>query len=95
MWLCDLVAELLPFYEGCRKTMGFFRRQEERMAVHYLTWQYQKMNLPVPMLAALERHAKKIVDEAHRVGAERSRNVMGIIKESVEDLKKSKTYEKK
>jgi hypothetical protein len=70
--------------------MGFFRRQEERMAVHYLTWQYQKMNLPVPMLAELERNAKKIVDEAHRISSERSRNVMGIIKESVEDFNKKR-----
>ena len=75
--------------------MGFFRRQEERMAVHYLTWQYQKRNLPVPMLAELEQHAKKIVDEAHRISAERGRNVMGIIKESVKDLIKNKTYDKK
>ena len=70
--------------------MGFFRRQEERMAVHYLTWQYQKMNLPVPMLAELEPQAKKIVDEAHRIGTERGRNVMGIIKELVEDFNKKR-----
>ena len=75
--------------------MGFLRRQEERMALHYLTWQYQKRNLPVPMLAELEQHAKKIVDEAHRIGAERGRNVMGIIKELVEDFKKKSTYGKK
>jgi len=75
--------------------MRFFRRQEERMALHYLTWQYQKMNLPVPILAELEQHAKKIVDEAHRIGSQRGRNVMGIIKESVEDFKKQSTYGKK
>ncbi len=75
--------------------MGFFRQQEERMAVHYLTWQYQKRNLPVPMLAEMELHAKKIVDEAHRISAERGRNVMGIIKELIEDLKKNTTNEKK
>ena len=75
--------------------MGFFRRQEERMAVHYLTWQYQKRNLPVPMLTELELHAKRIVDEAHRIGAARGRNVMEIIKESVEDFKKNTPYEKK
>jgi len=75
--------------------MGFFRQQEERMAVHYLTWQYQKRNLPVPMLAELELHAKKIVDEAHRISAERGRNVMGIIKESVTNLNKNTTYGKK
>ena len=71
--------------------MGFFRRQEERMALHYLTWQYQKRNLPVPMLADLEQHAKKIVAEAHRISAERGLNVMEIIKKSVEDLKKNRT----
>ncbi len=69
--------------------MGFLRRQEEKMAVHYLTWQYQKRNLPVPMLSELQQHAKKIVDEAHRIGSQRGRNVMGIIKELVRDIKKN------
>jgi hypothetical protein len=28
--------------------MGFFRQQEERLAIRFLTWQYQKWGKPLP-----------------------------------------------
>jgi hypothetical protein len=68
--------------------MGFLRHYEERMALHYLTWQYQKRNLPVPPLADLKSDAAQIVAEAHRIAAERGRNVAAIIKELVQEIKK-------
>ena len=68
--------------------MSFIRRQEERLAVHLLTWQYQRMNLPVPAMEALERQAAKLVDDAHGIARERGRNVMSIIREMISDLKK-------
>jgi len=68
--------------------MGFLRRQEERLAVHLLTWQYQKMNQPVPSMQELEHQAKKLVNEAHRIAKERGRNVMSITKELIADIKK-------
>lgn len=68
--------------------MGFIRRQEERLAVRYLQWQHEKQKMPPPPLAELERQAEKIVDEAHRIGRERGSNVLAIIKELIEDLKK-------
>ena len=67
---------------------GFLRRQEERLAIHLLTWQYQKMNLSVPSMQALEQQAKKLVDDAHRIARERGKNVMSIIKELITDIKK-------
>lgn len=63
--------------------MGFIRRQEERMAIQFLTWKYQKMNLEVPKDSELQKHASKIIDDAHRIARERGSNVISIIKELV------------
>ena len=68
--------------------MGFIRQQEEKMAVRLLTWRYQKMNIAVPPLPELERQAAKLVEDAHRIARERGRNVMSILKDLVEDLKR-------
>ena len=70
--------------------MGFIRQQEERMALRYLAWQYQRMDRPAPPLSEMEKQAAKIVDDAHAIAHKRGRNVLGIIKELVEDLKKDK-----
>jgi len=70
--------------------MGFIRQQEEKMAVRLLTWRYQKMNITVPAMSELERQAAKLVDDAHDIARERGRNVMSIMKDLVDDLKKRK-----
>lgn len=67
--------------------MGFIRRQEERLAERLLRWHYQKNQLPVPSDAALRVRAGRIVDEAHRIGARRGQNLMGILNDLVKDLK--------
>ena len=69
--------------------MGFIRRQEIQIAIKFLVWQYQKANLPVPEHSALERHAGKIIDEAHRIARERGGNVLSIIKELAAGIKKN------
>ena len=68
--------------------MGFFRQQEERLTMRFLTWRHQKLNIPVPDDAELELQAAKIVAEAHRIARERGRNVIAIIKDLVADIKK-------
>lgn len=68
--------------------MGFIRRQEERLAIRLLTWQYQRMNMPVPTMEELEIHAARLVDDAHKIAQERGRNVMGILKELIADIRK-------
>ncbi len=68
--------------------MGFIRRQEERLAIRLLTWQYQRMNMPVPTMEELEIHAARLVDDAHKIAKERGRNVMGILKELIADIRK-------
>jgi hypothetical protein len=67
--------------------MGFIRQQQERLAVRYLRWRYQKMNLPLPATSELERQARKIVAEAHQIARSRGRNVLVIMKELIADLK--------
>jgi hypothetical protein len=68
--------------------VGFLRQQEERLAIRFLTWQYQKLNAPLPKDSELAQQASKIVDEAHQIARERGRNVVGIIKDLIADLKK-------
>jgi hypothetical protein len=70
--------------------VGFIRQQEKRLAVRLLTWQYQRMNIPVPSMEALEQQAARFVEDAHRIARERGRNVMSILKEMIGDLKQKK-----
>jgi len=69
---------------------GFIRQQEERLAVRFLVWQYERMNLPVPPIASLEKQAAKIVEDAHIIARKRGRNVVAIMKELVEEIRKDK-----
>ena len=68
--------------------MGFIRRQEERLAIRLLTWQYQRINMPVPSMEALEIHAAGLVNDAHKIARERGRNVVAILKELIADIRK-------
>lgn len=67
--------------------MGFIRQQEEKLAVRFLSWQYEKLKKPVPDEAELVNQAVKIVDEAHRIARQRGSNVVGIIKELIAEVK--------
>jgi hypothetical protein len=44
--------------------------------------------MPVPDEAELQLQAVQIVAEAHRIARERGRNVIAIIKDLIEDIKK-------
>lgn len=68
--------------------MGFFRKQQERMAIRLLAWQYQRMNAQIPPVDQLDAQAVKLVDDAHRIARERGKNVLEILKDLVEDIKK-------
>lgn len=70
--------------------MSFFRQQEEKLAMRFLSWQYQKLDVPVPDDAELARQAVKIVEEAHQIARERGRNVVSIMKDLIADLKKNR-----
>ena len=68
--------------------MGFIRQQEEKLAMRFLSWQYEKLKQPVPPEAELAQQAAKIVAEAHDIARKRGRNVMGIIKDLISEIKK-------
>jgi hypothetical protein len=68
--------------------MGFFRQQEEKLAMRFLSWQYQKLNQPIPDDAELAQQASRIVEEAHKIARERGSNVVSIMKDLISDLKK-------
>lgn len=70
--------------------MGFFRQQEVKIAMRFLNWQYQKLDVPIPDDAELARQAAKIVEEAHQIARERGSNVVSIMKDLISDLKKSR-----
>ena len=70
--------------------MGFFRQQEKRLALRLLTWQYQRLNVPVPAMEELEQQAARFVEDAHRIARERGRNVISILKEMIGDFKQKK-----
>lgn len=69
---------------------GFIRQQEERLAVRFLVWQYERMKLPVPPMSSLEKQAAQIVEDAHTIARKRGRNVVTIMKELVENIRKDK-----
>jgi hypothetical protein len=58
------------------------------LAIRFLVWKYQRMNLGVPAISNLQSQAGKIVDDAHRIARERGGNIIAIIKGLVNDLKK-------
>lgn len=68
--------------------MGFLRSQQEAMALRFLTWQYQKNQVPLPPETELKRQAENLVADAHRIARERGQNVLAIIKEMAQEIRK-------
>ena len=68
--------------------MGFIRQQEEKLAMRFLSWQYEKLKKPVPAETELKQQAASIVAEAHEIARKRGRNVLSIIKDLIAEIKK-------
>jgi len=68
--------------------MGFIRKQEEKMALRLLAWQYQRMDQPLPGAQELRREAARIVDEAHQIARQRGSNLVSIMRELVADIRR-------
>ncbi len=84
------LGDLALFFSQEYSLKGFIRRQEENLAIRFLEWKYQKMNLIVPPVSELQRLASNIVDDGHRIARERGQNVISSIKELIADMKKDK-----
>jgi hypothetical protein len=61
--------------------MQFFRKQQEKIALRLLAWQYHKAGIPLPPISQLTDQAAQVVQEAHRIAAARGHNVVSIFKE--------------
>ncbi len=68
--------------------MGFWRQQEERMAARLLQWHFERQGEKLPDSEVLQRMAADLVTKAHEVAKRRGQNVMVILKELVEDLRR-------
>lgn len=66
--------------------IGFFRKQEERLAEHFIRRQYEKQGLAPPDDITLSLQAAQMVTEAHHIANKRGRNVMAILKELADNL---------
>ena len=67
---------------------GFVRKQEVVFAKRLLAWKYEKSGIPLPDENTLSAHARKIVHEAHIIGKKTGGNVLEILKDAVQDIKK-------
>ena len=65
--------------------MGFIREQQVKLALRLLAWRYEKAGQPLPDPAVLQRHARELVDDAHRIARERGGNVLSILKQMAND----------
>lgn len=68
--------------------MGFWRQQEEKMAARLLQWHFQRQGEKEPEGENLARMASDLVSKAHQVAKKRGQNVVVIIKELVDDLRR-------
>ena len=68
--------------------MGFWRQQEEKMAARLLQWHSERSGRVLPDAEALQRQARDLVTEAHRIARKRGQNVAAILKELVNDLRR-------
>ena len=66
--------------------IGFFRKQQERLAERFIRSQYEKKGLAIPDDITLSLQAAQMVAEAHHIAKKRGRNVLTILKELTDDL---------
>jgi len=68
--------------------MGFIKEQQVKLALRLLAWRYEKAGQPLPGPAVLQRQARELVDDAHRIARERGGNVLSILKEMAADVRR-------
>lgn len=67
---------------------GFIRKQEMAFARKLIVWKYEKAGAALPGEAVLAASAEKIVDEAHILAQKSGRNVLGVLKETIRDIRR-------
>ena len=66
--------------------IGFFRKQQERLAEQFIRRQYEKKGIAVPDDITLSLQAAQMVTEAHGIAKKRGQNVLAILKELADDI---------
>lgn len=67
---------------------GFVRKQEVAFAKKLLAWKYEKSGMALPDEKTISVHARQIVDDAHIIAKKTGGNVLEILKDAVQDIKK-------
>lgn len=68
--------------------MGFVKNQQINAAKRLLAWQIERSGRPLPEPELLERQARQLVNDAHRIARERGGNVLSILKEMAASMRR-------
>jgi hypothetical protein len=68
--------------------VGFLKNQQVKAAMRLLAWQHEKSGQSLPETTVLERRARQLVDDAHRIARDRGGNVLSILKEMVQEMRR-------
>ena len=68
--------------------MGFIRRQQEKLARHFLIRRFEKAGRPLPDERFLQREAQRLVDEAGRIASQTGRNLFAILEDLVREIRR-------
>lgn len=68
--------------------MNFWKRQQVGAAMRYLRWQYEKKGIPSPQGDELQRQAAALVEQAQSIARRTGKNVLEIVKDLINDLKR-------
>ena len=71
-----------------RSIVGFLKNQQVKAAMRLLAWQHERNGQPLPEMTVLERHARQLVEDAHRIARDRGGNVLSILKEMVQEMRR-------
>ena len=67
---------------------GFIRKQEAAFAKKLLVWKYKNADMVLPDEATLSAHAEKIVEDARVIAKKRGGNILEILKDTIQEIKK-------
>ena len=66
--------------------IGFFRKQEERLAEKFIRRQCEKKGLQIPDAVTLSAQAAQTVDDANRIAKKRGGNIWTLLKDMTDDI---------
>ncbi len=70
---------------------GFIRKQETVFARKLLVWKYENSGMALPDDSILSAQAQKVVEDAHLIAKKSGRDVLEILKDTIQNIKKKVT----